>query len=332
MGITILRPNSGARIHTIKGVAVGASGAGKTTWLASTPRPLYAITKSEQKDASTIQRINPDATVVPVNSWQEFRELWELVKMAGQCEIEGPDGQPQPACFIEVGGQRIEFQTFVGDGFTDLQRMMLARTLGLKYEDHDVLNFEAATRNLAERDWGRVLDACELVWRETAGLPCNAFWSFLAETKFVASTEGAAERPFLLPAMYGKKAPFRLSGYFNVGGYFTTRQAGTRIEHVARWSMPGGVFCKGLHGWPQVTASSPVDRTGRLTTPGQTTLGSLLRWSFPDGQVAWAEGDDAAHVEGQLGAPVGDIATPPAAVGAPAPAADKPERRRRRRS
>ena len=84
--------------------------------------------------------------------------------------------------------------------------------------------------------------------------------------------------------------------------------------------------------WPQVTASSPVDRTGRLTTPGQTTLGSLLRWSFPDGQVAWADGDDAAHVEGQLGAPVGDIATPPAAVGAPAPAPDKPEGRRRRRS
>ena len=87
-----------------------------------------------------------------------------------------------------------------------------------------------------------------------------------------------------------------------------------------------------VHSKVVTGASSPVDRTGRLTTPGQTTLGSLLRWSFPDGQVAWADGDDAAHVEGQLGAPVGDIDTPPAAVGAPAPAADKPEGRRRRRS
>ena len=64
--------------HYLKMLVYGRSGTGKTTFLASCPGPILIVDIREQ--GTTSIRETKDAYVVPIESWEEFEELYWYLK------------------------------------------------------------------------------------------------------------------------------------------------------------------------------------------------------------------------------------------------------------
>lgn len=299
----------------------GPSGVGKTEWACTAPRPLIAVT--EPQAMATIASRNPDAILYMVNTFEDFRELFNALKVAPQVTLD--DGQPA----LNIG-DGVAIQTLVVDSGTDLQRMMMARMLGFDSSEVDALDFDAATKNLSLQQWGRLMDACTQIWRDQRSLRCNTVFVHLADTQL-----DDENRRLVVPMLYGKKLPFQIGQYFNAQGLVLVhRDSSTGVAtHAIRWVADSTRYqCKPAPGWPAVIKCTQ--------TPGETSLGSLALYSAPAGlTVPHADGDDAAWVAKSLAAvsndPDGSAYNEPAApptqkAETQKSSAEEPARRRRR--
>ena len=140
----------------LKIAIVGASGAGKTEWAARSPRPLIVLT--EPQGLASIQTANPQAIVVVVESWEDFRKVFDAVKLAQPTEIDG-----QPASRVTIEGETFNFQTLVVDSFTDLQRLAINKLAGVESGTRDRLDFDSGAVNLSIEKWGQLTSGCEAV-------------------------------------------------------------------------------------------------------------------------------------------------------------------------
>ena len=265
----------------------GPSGSGKTTWAARSPRPLIAVT--EPQAIPSISHANPDALVVEVSDFEDFRELLNGLTVAPQIEIDG-----QPA--LSVDGHAV--QTLVLDSGTDLQDLAIMRQLGAKRGEIDRLDFEAEAASLSLQQWGQNIDAMISIWRQQRALQCNTVFIHLADIVLDNNN-----RRLVTPSLKGKKLPFQIGQYFNAQGVaMVSRQQDTvasqkrgtgNAKHAIRWVADSTRYvCKPAPGWP----------TAILNTPeaGQTTLGSLSLFSAPPGLVVpHVSGDSAEWVSAQ---------------------------------
>lgn len=255
----------------------GGSGAGKTAWACRSPRPLVVL--SEQQAMATIADAAPDALVVPVETFDEFRDVFNTLKQAPKIEVDG-----QPA--LDVQGHAV--QTLVVDSFTDLQRMMIADLLGLDRGERDHLDLKSAAPNLSIAQWGRVMDTCTQVWRDQRALACSTVFICLADTQLDSES-----RRMTVPMLSGKRLPFQMGQFFNAQGVaLVQRDAATgHSKHAIRWVADSLRYqAKPAPGWPSVTTNT--------MEPGKTTLGSLALYST-GGAVAVPHlpGDSASHVQ-----------------------------------
>lgn len=267
------------RRPVLKVAVLGASGAGKTEWAARSPRPLILLTEPQGK--ASIVAACPDAMVIDIETWEDFRGVMNAVKVANQVTIDGGE----PALEATIDGHTIVFQTLVVDSFTDLQRLMINRVAGVESGVRDRLDLDGGAINMGFEKWGLVTSACESVWAQQRNLPCNTVFLFLAEEKI-----DDAQQRSVVPMLSGQKLPYSMGQYFNAVGLAAVRRLGDgSSQHVIRWSVPGSPT-KPAPGWPTLTVNT--------RTPGQTTLGSLLAFSYPGLMTAREPDDDASFVQG----------------------------------
>lgn len=272
----------------LKVAIVGASGSGKSHWAARSPRPLIIAT--EPQSVVTTFTANPDAFVVTIEGWEDFRRVWNAVKIAKSVtiEVEGPDGQieSQPACEADILGETIVFQTVVVDSFTDLQRMAIAKLAGIEDGHKDRLDFGGAAANLTLEKWGMLVSGCEAIWSQQRALRCNTVFLFVAEDRL-----DDQQVKTTVPMLSGKQLPYAMGQYFNAVGlqYIRALPSGA-VHYTTRFVVPSSRgIAKPAPGWPNVITHS--------TTPGHTTLGSLLRYSYPNLVVAAEPHDSASFIE-----------------------------------
>lgn len=264
----------------LKVALTGHSGTGKTDWAARSPRPLILLTEVQAMPSIVVA--NPDALVVPLERWDDFREAFDAVKQGRPTTIV-VDGDEQPALEVTLGGQTATIQTLVLDTMTDLQRLAFNKMIRAEGpEGIDRLDFSEANNNLSIDKHGVLISAAETIWQQQRAIPVNTIFLFLARD--LQDDTGAKQT---LPMLTGKSLPYSMGQYFNASGLAQTRRTdGGTMQHFIRWSSPSAsALTKPGPGWPAVTVNS--------RTPGETTLGSLLRFTFPDLSVA-AEAHDSA--------------------------------------
>jgi hypothetical protein len=267
----------------LKIALTGASGAGKTDWAARSPRPLILLT--EVQAFPSIVVANPEAVCVQIEKWQDFREAWAAITTGRPCEIEAETGEVQPALAVKLGGQEFTIQTVIVDTMTDLQRLMFASMIGADAGRIDRLDFATASNNLSIDKHGILIAAAEEIFRQQRAIPCNTIFLTLSTQK--EDDTGARQT---LPMLTGSKLPYAMGQYFNAAGLAQVRRTDNGgIQHVIRWVSPSAAaICKPGPGWPATITNS--------RTAGETTLGSLLRFTFPDLPVAACATDSASFV------------------------------------
>lgn len=247
----------------------GATGSGKTTWAARTPRPLVLLTESQ--GIASIRLANPDAEILVIDKWSEFRDIWMLIMISGATsignaiKIEWPDG--------DTG----EYDTIVLDSLTDLQALQHAEMLDLNStEQLDVHKGTALTLP----QWGRSSDILAALLRQQRSLPCNVVVLAMMEERYDTLSDGREMRR-CIPLMRGKQLVPIIGGFFSAVGYLTRNSTG---EPVVCWKNDPRFSSKPAPGeWPDVSPAS--------LNPGVGTLGTLMRGALGPG-VALAPGDE----------------------------------------
>lgn len=302
----------------LKVAVTGHSGAGKTDWAARSPRPLILLTEAQAM--SSIVVANPDAVVVTIDRWDDFREAFAAIKLGKPVTIL-VDGNEQPALEVTIGGETVVVQTLVLDTMTDLQRLAFARMLKADGPDGmDRLDFDTASNNLSIDKHGILVSAAEELWRQQRAIPLNTVFLFMARD--IQDDAGVKQT---LPMLTGKSLPYSMGQYFNASGLAQVRRTdGGGLQHLIRWSAStASAITKPGPGWPTVTVNT--------RTPGETTLGSLLRFTFPDVSVAAEPHDDAAFVAAKpVIADVASVASFASPAAAPTDTASGSIARRRR--
>jgi len=253
----------------MKVLGYGKTGTGKTYWGAAAPRPLILL--REEQGLATIVERNPDATVIVIESWQDFVDVYSLVKTAEVTTA----SNGQPACHITLNGESIYFQSLVVDSFTDMQKLMVAHVKGV---DSNELEGEG---DISIKQWGRIINVTEHVLQDQRAIPCNTVFICLAEM-----AQDDLNRVMMAPALYGKRLPAEMGQFFNAVGYFTKNANG---EFVVVWNGDDRFITKPPHGWPDLTENS--------REPGRVSLGSLmLATQQSDIAVAHEEHDSAEFI------------------------------------
>lgn len=253
----------------------GASGSGKTTWAARSPRPFIALT--EQHALPSIVRANPDADV---EIYTSFEELWPLIqdlKKGSEVEIEPETGE-QPAYRFEHRGEERIVQTVVIDALSDVFSMVVNYCGGVKVGDpaHKIpdLNIQA---------WGRISRTMENLLHDLRGLPVNVVAISLSETKMDDQS-----RRYVEPVLSGRTGKM-IGQWFAAVGYATQKDDDGVLERRIYWQLPTRFLSKAAPGFPVYITNT--------WTPGQTTLGSLLLATMPlEVMVPHEEADDPDFV------------------------------------
>lgn len=261
----------------------GPSGSGKTSWAARSPRPLILLT--EAHSVPSIHAANPDAHVLVVTSYAEFRAAWDAIKSAPVGEVDG-----QPCIMIDD----TPIQTVVLDSWTDLQRYMVEAMVGRK--DGGDIGLDM-TDGMSLPMWGKLLDVCTTIWRQQRGVPVNTVFVSLA-----AVEPDDLGRRMTVPMMSGKSAPHNMPSHFGAQGFAMVDADPAQgnstysirfVLDTKRWTV------KPAPGWPHAIIVTD--------TPGETTLGSLALYaSGGDTRVPHMPHDSAEYVT--LGA--GKVAKP----------------------
>jgi hypothetical protein len=298
-----MKPGRARDLHQqspfVKVAVIGHSGAGKTSWAARAPRPLIFL--FEPQGLASITAANPDAIVFEVETWAEFRYLFDCVKLARVVSI---NGQPGLEADFNYRGVKAtyDFQTLVFDSGTALSALAVAKLAGIENGTKDRLDLDTVS-NLTVEKWGQYTSGIENVWSQQRALQCNTVFLFLAED----STDDQQVKT-TLPLMQGKKLPYSMGQYFNAVGLAQVRRGATGMQRIIRWeSASANAATKGAPGWPSVILVTQ--------TPGETTLGSLMLHANHGAVVAHEDHDSATFVATAAGAQT-QAATPADSSGA----------------
>jgi hypothetical protein len=189
----------------------GASGAGKTRFASTAPKPLFA---DLEKGMASVQR--------QVGRWpvESLSDLGALIKyLETENDPTSPDG----------------YQTVVIDSLNEVQRLLNEYVLAM---DPDVGRRPFKGQQMNQGDWGFALNLLEnQVVRRLKDLPIGVV--LIAGTSGVVGAEGKIE-----PALYGKNTVSMVTRYSDIVGYIHTRPNETTpqiTEHVMRFHMAHAV-------------------------------------------------------------------------------------------
>lgn len=244
----------------LKVLVYGDSGSGKTTWAVRSPRPLVLLTEPQGK--ASIAAAAPDARLLEVG---DLEHALQVMEAAMRLPLGTVEGQP---CLVLADGAPI--QTIVLDGLSDLHREAMD---GMRKVGSDGKEMP---------DWGRIQASMSRLLDALRDLPCNVVCTALTNDDL-----DDRQQRRILPALYGQLKT-GVGQYFNAVGYCEKVSAGGGIQHVIHWQRGSTYACKPAPRWPV--------RIVNTDEPGQTTLGSLLLYSWPDMPVASVPGDSLSMV------------------------------------
>ena len=220
----------------------GASGAGKTRFAGTAPKPLFA--DAEKGMAS----VTKDAARWPIDSIADFGALMKYLE--GTPDTPGnPDG----------------FQTVVIDSINEIQRLLNEYVLE---HDPDVGKRPFRGQQMNQGDWGFALNLLEnRVVRRLKNLPINVI--MIATTAGTTSAEGKIE-----PALYGRNTVSMVTRYADVVGYMHTRSregAESTTDHVIRFHMAHAVSKDRSGKLPAELVDPTWDKLASFWTPKSPT-------------------------------------------------------------
>lgn len=240
--MTLARELMTANPH--QGILVyGRTGSGKTSFGARSPRPFVVLT--EDNGVPTIARWNPGADVEVVRDWRDFVGFCDALTKGSPRTVDG-----QPGYGFTWRGSARSCQTVVIDSFGDVQEMLF-RAVGGPEEE------------LTQKDWGTVYRMARRVLKE--GLRAVPVCKVVITHSMEDVDENGYRR--VRPALSGKLANW-IGAWHAAVGYARTRRHENRMIHEVCWRLGDSYDTKPAPGFPVVSEMT--------STPGQTTLGSLL--------------------------------------------------------
>jgi len=198
----VLRAGDGETRVNVNVLVHGQSGTGKTYFGArSGKRPLIALTEPQAR--LTIRESNPDADIVPIETWEDLQDLFRsLNKMA-------TDGT-------------LKWDCLVLDSLTECQKRlkdeMVSDSKKVK-ADNKAEPTVQADGQLTIKGWGVLIDKSFALVRAMRDLPMDLVCIALTDE----ASEG--ERRYYRPSVSGKRLPGDLAGLFNAVVFsFTTNK------------------------------------------------------------------------------------------------------------
>ena len=254
---------------TLKILTYGMTGSGKTTWAAKSPMPLVIAT--EPQAVPSIQAANPDAMVLCVDSWEEFKSCWGVIAKSKSIKLESG----QMAAEANFDGQIVEFQTVVLDSLTDLQERMIESLTGADKSTAKSLMLKGGPQ-LTLQQWGSLQGAMSRILRSSRSIPANVIFITLASEQY---DDKQVRR--VVPLLSGKKTLGTIGQFFNAVGYQAIDEKG---KHAILWQPSNRFISKPAPGFPGVTS-------------GDVELGDLLLKSYPNSStVAHNPGNHSGNV------------------------------------
>lgn len=209
--VTYLKASDYEMADNLKCLCHGNSGAGKTYLGATAVNPILAL--CELQGLRTIRRVNPDATVVMIDSTEDLRELLADLRRMHTSK----DGCP--------------YDTVVLDSLTEMQRIIKSEIIE---------KAGSARETPTQGEWGIIIDRTINVARAFRDLPMHVLVLTLSEEQF--TDEGR----FIRPSVSGKKLPNDLAGFFNLTGYVYKRMnEDNEMEHRVLFDGIDGYLTKG---------------------------------------------------------------------------------------
>ena len=239
---------------TLKILTYGMTGSGKTTWAAKSPMPLVIAT--EPQSVPSIQSANPDAMVLCVDSWEEFKSAWGVIAKSKPIKLENG----QAAAEAHFDGQVVEFQTVVLDSLSDLQQRMIESLTGADKSTAKSLQMRGGPQ-LTLPQWGQLQGAMGRILRSSRSIPANVIFICLASEQY---DDKQVRR--VVPLLSGKKTVGTIGQFFNAVGYQAIDNDG---NHAICWQASNRFISKPAPGFPGVTS-------------GSVELGDLLLQSYPN--------------------------------------------------
>jgi len=252
-----------------KVLVYGPTGAGKTRWASLAPKPLILL--FEPQGLQTIASVRDDATCIVIESWREFKRVFDAVKIAPRVKVNG-----QPALSVAIDGHTFDMQTLVIDSLTELQRNMLSDVCGLNVPDRYDLT---KTVQVSTPQYGRLWDVMREVLVDLRSMPCSVVVTALSEDKY----DDASRRKVVIDLV--GKASRKVGQHMNAVGYMTENRDGNR---VVVWVGDARLDTKPAPGWPRMTSAN-------------IGLGALVAFTQGDGDgVPMESWDSLEAVAGEL--------------------------------
>lgn len=210
---------AGKIIAAPKFLIFGKTGTGKTTWAAKAPKLLFIL--AENQGAASIASSNPDALIINVKDWNDFREA---AKFISSCKKGIEDNQP-----IWGSGEE-KFQTIVIDSISALQDMAMAEITKDKGLQGD-FNLRAP---MQIQQWGSVADLLGRVLTWLRNLEQGVICLALAQDIVDESGSFLGVQPLLS----GKKVSNQIGSWFNAVGYIASGKCSLKIWQNIHASKP----------------------------------------------------------------------------------------------
>ena len=274
----IMKANQAHGAPTIKVALIGPSGSGKTSWMCRAPYPLMIM--FERQGIEKVRAIAPETPVVFCESYREFDEIWNELKMA-------PTHPTIPgAIILDMGDEQIPVATVCIDSMTELGSSMVQQMQksagGANWSPTEL---DQKRASLTMNNWGTIGETLVEVMRNVAKFPTSVICSFLPDV-----VHDVAGNAHYKPNLPGKFATSKATAFFSAVGFTRRRKGDEGPEHWIVWTHPSERYpVKGMFGWPAQIRNT--------MEPGRTTLGSLMLKTYPDGSAISAPGDDAKWCE-----------------------------------
>ena len=249
----------------IQTLVYGDSGTGKTSWGARAPAPYMLVTEAQA--VPSIAVANPDAEVELVDSYPALLETLAAMYQGATVEEDR-----QPWLLFEKDGKRYQIQTVILDSLTNIHSKIA------EWKKVDEIEKKSLQR------WSQTQTELKRLLDKLRTLPVNIVCTALQTT--IGGGEDEPRR--VVPTLHGKIAE-TVGQYFAAVGYSYKRNREYRIS----WTLGEGYITKR----PATTETFPDCIVQDISTPGKTTLGSMLLHLYPGMVVAAEAHDDASFMQ-----------------------------------
>ncbi len=191
----------------LKLLIYGKTGSGKTTACAKLPKPIILLT--EINGLASIRRANPDADVMMIKSWTEFK--YTLVALENQLA--------QGNC---------PYESIVLDSLTNLQEMII-----------EEVKVETGSDHLEYKGWGMAINRTVTAVKSVNILALHSAVICLADEYM------DGDKRCIAPSVAGKKLPGQLGNYFSLVFYQYVRVKDEKSVFLVATSAPETHTTKG---------------------------------------------------------------------------------------